>query len=532
MKHTVNQEQPMGVDQNVREKRTLSDTETELIEAAEMDKDPTTRVAMGSVSKKVRKAVRHNQAQSSQRTILLSNQQNDSQIQQPSTTLPPQQEYQYNQTQRMGHGSRADSGSLRAQRDLVQVSNEARQFANTRYPFSPFSVTLQDDVRDKIVVEHLVQIAKDKFDFTLEIAGYRRTTMNGCFKVLIFVKSVNSFTHLLDKKVWPDLLFGKAYTLWMPNIPPQLSLVLPFVPFKTDMQELTADIQLLHPEVVNVIRLKNRNQQMIKAVKLEVNSDKVRKHILASKKLLVGGISYQVVEYMAQAHVLICSQCMGIGHFRKNCPQQQEQTCNICGDKSADSRLHKESCTGINKCIHCGGDHKSNDSRCPKIKDYRAALTKSLLANRPPHQEDASEVHRLTTMDFPPLRQTHQQIDVNRVQPVLTEHCNMEKIDQILGKLELIQTQMATFSILIEEKTRKDEATAKKLETIEQKTASISEDLSTTQTVLLQVIELLKGLTTYPAKGMGEEFVNNLNRYRNTLLNALMKPVPDSDISI
>lgn len=199
--------------------------------------------------------------------------------------------------------------------------NELGQFANTRYPFSPFSVTLQDDVRDEVVVEYLVQIAKDKFDFTLEIAGYRRTRMNECYKVLSFVKAVDSFTHLLDKKVWPKLLFGMTYILLMSNISPQLLLVLPFVPYKTDMQELMADIQSLHPEVVNVICLKNRNQQLIKAVQLEVKSNKVRKYILASKKRLIGGISYQMNEYMAQAHVLICCQYMGIGHFRKNCAQ-------------------------------------------------------------------------------------------------------------------------------------------------------------------------------------------------------------------
>ena len=113
-----------------------------------------------------------------------------------------------------------------------------------------------DDVRDKVIVEHLVKVAKDKFDFTLEIAGYRRTKVNEGFKVLIFVKTVNSFTFLLDKKMWPPELGGKKYSLALPNIPPQLSLVLPFVPYKTDMQELMADIQSVHPEVVNVIRLK------------------------------------------------------------------------------------------------------------------------------------------------------------------------------------------------------------------------------------------------------------------------------------
>ena len=112
---------------------------------------------------------------------------------------------------------------------------------------------------------------KNKFQVTLDIAGYRRTRVNDDFKVLIFVKTVNSFAFIMDKNVWPEVLCGKLYKLSMPTIPPQLSLVLPFVSYNTDMQELTADIQLLHPEVVNVIRLKNRNQQVIHAVFVVIN---------------------------------------------------------------------------------------------------------------------------------------------------------------------------------------------------------------------------------------------------------------------
>ncbi|CAF1562092.1 unnamed protein product [Adineta ricciae] len=89
---------------------------------------------------------------------------------------------------------------------------------------------------------------------------------------------------------------------------------------------------------------------------------------------------YPVVEYMALAQVLICSRCMYIGHFQKNCPQKDEVTCKICGAICAD--LKKHDCHGIAKCIRCGGDHKSSDTKCPKVKDYRAALTRTLVATR------------------------------------------------------------------------------------------------------------------------------------------------------
>ena len=90
---------------------------------------------------------------------------------------------------------------------------------------------------------------------------------------------------------------------------------------------------------------------------------------------------YKVVEYFALANVLICSRCRGIGHFQKNCPQQDQMTCNTCGEKYLNFNDH--ACSKVLKCIHCGGEHRSNDSKCRIIKDYRAALTRTLLRNPP-----------------------------------------------------------------------------------------------------------------------------------------------------
>ena len=271
---------------------------------------------------------------------------------------------------------------------------------------------------------------------------------------------------------------------------------------------------------------------MIKAVKLELNSGNVRKQILDSKKLLVGGISYQVEEYMAQAHVLVCSQCMGIGHFRKNCPQQQMQTCNVCGDISTDIQLHKQNCTGISKCIHCGGDHRSNDTKCPRIKDYRAALTKSLLANRLGHQVTASLVPRLSTTEFPVLGLANTpkigKQDYTRNQ----EQDNVGKIDQVLEKLEIIQKQMTAFTNFIDEKNKKDEVLQNKVDQIESQMSSMNEDLSATQTILVQLLDLWKSMTVSPDKATEDEVTNRLNILRTTLLNLLMKTVPCTDNSI
>jgi hypothetical protein len=75
--------------------------------------------------------------------------------------------------------------------------------------------------------------------------------------------------------------------------------------------------------------------------------------------------------------------------------QQDQVTCKICGEKCSDIKDH--ACSGVLKCIHCGEAHRSNHSKCRIVKDYRAALTRTLLAKSPFQQmdivSDASQHH-------------------------------------------------------------------------------------------------------------------------------------------
>jgi len=265
-----------------------------------------------------------------------------------------------------------------------QVTSQAQQYAMTRYPFSPFVVHFKDNVRDKLVVEHLVNHLKQQFDFDLQIIAYRRSQVNcteGEYDVLVFVETTDSFEFLFDDAHWPSDLVGKDFTLKKPSIPPQLSAVIQNVSFDIDWEDFTANLQAKYPDIVKVIRLKNRNLQDLKSVKVEIKSVKIRNEILEHKFISISNMRYKVVEYLALANVLICSRCRDIGHFQKNCPQQDQVTCNTCGEKYVNVKDH--ACSGVPKCIHCGGTHRSNDSKCRIIKDYRAALTRTLLSKPP-----------------------------------------------------------------------------------------------------------------------------------------------------
>ncbi len=277
------------------------------------------------------------------------------------------------------------------------ITEEAKRFALSRYPFSPFIIMLEQKVQDKFIVEFLCKSINENHHSEIEVAGYRGVAdeePSGGYKILLFVKNTESFATLMDQKVWPQDLGGHKFKLTIPSIPPQLAVVLPDVPMNISWEEFVEEIKANHENIVSMVRLRNRYQQEIKAVKIEFKSVVARNKMLERNRIYAMGLSLEVVEYLAQAHVLICSQCMKIGHFRKNCPQKNEYTCSTCGDKCEDIKAHKTNCSKVSKCIHCGGAHKSNDSKCPKIKEYRAALTKSLLKEQGHPEKQVGNIPR------------------------------------------------------------------------------------------------------------------------------------------
>ena len=94
--------------------------------------------------------------------------------------------------------------------------------------------------------------------------------------------------------------------------------------------------------------------------------------------MVINYMKYDVKEYLPQATILICSKCMGLGHFRKQC-KQTEVTCKVCSERCDDMKNHN--CSGTAKCIHCGGNHSSNDYKCKVIKQFRADLAKTLISS-------------------------------------------------------------------------------------------------------------------------------------------------------
>jgi len=280
------------------------------------------------------------------------------------------------------------------------------------------------------------------------------------------VKDSLSFCALFEKENWPVQLGGQNYTLPSPpSFPPQLSLVIKNVDLRIDHDEFTEDLKIIYPEIHNVIRLKNKFQSNIKLIKIELPSVSKREDILNRGKIHVNGMTYDVDEYLSPFTVLICSKCQGIGHFRRQCTQQNE-TCKTCGLDYPDLRQHH--CTNVTKCVRCNGvDHSSNSAKCPIVKSYRAALTKKILSSSSANANNNK--YTFDSSDFPSLPQA--QAAFHPISAPI-----MNKMDELLNSISVIKQTIEKIAIKTDkfeqfmiEQTKNDEAMKNDITTLRNK---------------------------------------------------------------
>jgi hypothetical protein len=256
--------------------------------------------------------------------------------------------------------------------------------------------------------------------------------------------------------------------------------------------EFVEEVKGNYPDIADIIRLKNKAQQPVRAVKLEFLSAKARSELLETGEIAAMHMKFKVVEYFSQANVLICSNCCGLGHFRKNCPQKEESTCKTCGDKCQNLMDHQ--CSRVPKCIHCGGPHFSNDQKCKVVKDYRAALTRNLLSETLSTNMGEGQ-SRQTRTNMGTISSANDRPSFSTVVQMAPSNWNdviSKKLDSILLKVEeeSVGTRQS-LGELKEEMYRYREETMHRVEILETKIKTIEkkvEDLSLRTFTILQNI--------------------------------------------
>ncbi|CAF4238846.1 unnamed protein product [Rotaria sp. Silwood2] len=321
------------------------------------------------------------------------------------------------------------------------ITNESTRYAQTRFPFPPYILRFKSGkVTANQVKEGIIVYGKKNYQVEIQVANCRLsnfTNNNNEYDILLFIKDVFSFSHLLDQCHWPSMFGNEIYSFpSFPSIPPQLCLLIKNVDLRLDFGEFCSDVKALYPQVKNVIRMKKKLQNNIKLVKLELTSPSARKELLNMKKITINYITYDIDEYLASATVLICSKCLAIGHFK--C-KQIKNTCKTCGEQYVDPKDHN--CSQMDKCIRCQQNHKSNSLKCPVVKSFRAELTKKLLNlndhTAAPGSNNNIRPFSYNTTDFPSLP----------TQQATTISPMMMKLDDLIMKMSEVKDHLANLAL-------------------------------------------------------------------------------------
>ncbi|CAF1559030.1 unnamed protein product [Didymodactylos carnosus] len=97
------------------------------------------------------------------------------------------------------------------------ISQQARRFAETRYPFPPFIIRFSQDVTESIIISDLKNHFRNQHDVTIALIGHRLKERRD---LLLFVENRESFLLLLDENNWPitisTLKYGKHFPKYLP----------------------------------------------------------------------------------------------------------------------------------------------------------------------------------------------------------------------------------------------------------------------------------------------------------------------------
>ena len=363
----------------------------------------------------------------------------------------------------------------------IEITDESTRFALTRYPFPPFVLRFSSEkVTTNQVKEGLIAHCKGIHQFDVQVINCRFASnmlSNNEYDILMYVKDANSFSFLLEQTNWPKLLANKSYYLpSTPVIPPQLCLLIKNVDLHIDFTEFCNDIKSNYPQVKNIIRMKNKFQNDIKMMKIELTSSSIRDELLNKKRIIINYITYDIIEYLAPANVLICSKCMAIGHFKKQCTQIKE-TCRTCGEQVADMKMHN--CSKIDKCIHCGENHKSSSLKCPVIKSFRTELTRKILLSNNHSLQDVNLINKniiFNSTNFSPLPPPQS--------TTLSNNPMLVKLDELINKLSEVTNHLANleakhdkFEHFMLEKNRYDEKVTRNINDISNNHMNLKKDV-------------------------------------------------------
>ncbi|CAF3276478.1 unnamed protein product [Rotaria socialis] len=166
----------------------------------------------------------------------------------------------------------------------------------------------------------------------------------------------------------------------------------------------------------------------------------------------------------------------------KQCTQIKS-TCRTCGECADDLKLHV--CSKIEKCIHCGQNHKSNSLKCQVVKSFRSELTRKLLSSI--NCSTSSTNNNLNNMsnsgfkyfssEFPSMPRP-QYLPTNHNNTMLTKLDDLlEKITEVNNHLSNLESKYSKFEQFMAEKQESDLLVKENLNLLSKQSGEFTKDL-------------------------------------------------------
>ncbi|CAF2106977.1 unnamed protein product, partial [Rotaria magnacalcarata] len=123
-----------------------------------------------------------------------------------------------------------------------------------------------------------------------------------------------------------------------------------------------------------------------------------------------------------------------------------QETCKTYGECIDDLKLHI--CSNVEKCIHCGQNHKSNSLKCQVVKSFRSELTRKLLSsNNYSSASTSNTVNNLSHSSFQYLSSDFPPMSMPQHLPSNLNNTMLNKMDDLLGKITELNNHFANLEL-------------------------------------------------------------------------------------
>ncbi|CAF4221895.1 unnamed protein product, partial [Rotaria sordida] len=145
---------------------------------------------------------------------------------------------------------------------------------------------------------------------------------------------------------------------------------------------------------------------------------------------------------------------------------QIKETYRTCGEQVDDMKNH--TCSKIEKCIHCGHNHKSSSLKCPVVKSFHTELTRKILQLNNHSTPDTNLMNKniiFNSTNFPPPPPPKSStLSINPMMVKLDELIN--KLSEVKDHLANLEANHGKFEQFILEKNCNDGIVTKKINDI------------------------------------------------------------------